>query len=259
MRRSNKNVFSEGFRVLLGALLFIAAFYVVVSLSGCSTFRPPYDLGTEYMRRIDLKVEAFQGDSKKPQVFEGRGIISVPVASHYYIHGTVKGEADFLLWNTCTGQEMKERQGDEFSQAFVPNDIELEMCPTIEIRTLEKNKGRNGGALIVIDDPRAWQLPASVLCNRKEIPPGAGTTACHAKQNVIQRISFPVPVFARAAPESAPGCANVFPENMDFQEVIFKMPSEWCEIGFMEAGEPFRAHRLILYPYSDVMVTGEKE
>lgn len=231
---------------------------LALGLAGCSSLvRQPYDRSIEYRRDIELTIKGLNKAGKT--LFESTwdGIAVVPVADLYEIRGEAKGEFDFLLWQTCTGQRNLEREGDSFRIQFAPNAIEKGCGGILEIRGIEEKKRRNTGAIVFFENAERWKLPAKMSCNRDERSFN-GTSACHSKTGLLSSIKFEKKTFVRGG---SPECELLKTEEgetaPDADFYLFKMPARRCAYVVTEAEEPFRKHLMLLRPYQDITVTRE--
>lgn len=233
---------------------------VVGLLAGCSSLvRQPFSTTAEYERDIHLKITAMDSAGKTIWKGEQDGVAAVPRASAYHIEGSAKGDFDYLIWETCGRQKHLERQGDDFEIDFIPDPVERLCGDILEIKGYEEKKGRNTGAMMIIGDIARFQLPAELHCNGEKVLSG-GTTACQLKQGLKMSISFASPTFVRSedVKDLTGADRSCGLDGMaDQKDYLIVMPAKRCSYVFGEAVPPYRRHRLLVIPYSDVVITRE--
>lgn len=230
-------------------LIWAVAYSLCAALFSCSSLvTQVYDKDALYRGDISIKVTGLGVDGKKTFEKKFIGVGVLPMADSYKIEGSLKQNADFLLWQTCAQQKSIERVGDDFEIVFKRNALENVCNEVLEIRTFEESKNRHGGAIIAFDQPEKYKLASQMICNGDTQNTGLGVSICQAMHGLYQAISFPVAgkwFFAK------PECQ---PKKLAGKDFVFQMPSKVCAGVFMEDAAPNRRHLLLLYPYDDIIL-----
>lgn len=223
-------------------------------LGGCSTtVRQPYDINTEYLRGMDLKVSArnIKGDEISETKFRGVGV--VPPAYSYVIEGKIKSDADFFLWQTCHQQHPKEKLGDDFELTWTPTMDDMACGSVLELRSTERKHTRNQGAYMIVDDPHKYTLRSRLNCNGSPLGQKTGLVACHAKENLNTSIHFDEEVFLAPNPGRC-----LLPQGWLGKSLSFQMPKQTCAMQF-NAVSKRSSQMVLLFPYKDITLTGESD
>lgn len=219
------------------ALVYIST---ALFMSACSTVAIDLKDDTFYKRDIDLKVNGLKSN----------GVAVMTRAQSYKIEGEVDGKFDFLIVRSCHREYTAEKEGDHFTFIYEPR-VGIEdnrPCP-LEIRGVEKIKGRHSFGMIDFQSPYDI-LPAELECNGDK-KTYSGVSICQAPENLIQRVTFSVPVYVQAGTID-PSC--VIEQAKDLKIYEFKIPPKRCTFIFMEKAEPHRTHRMTTLGYERIIV-----
>lgn len=214
------------------------ALLLIFVVQGCAMVAQNLDDTLFYRRDITLKINGVKAS----------GATVVPEAPSYRIEGETKGTFDFLFVRSCHREYTAERQGDDFVYTYTPRaGIEDNRACPLEIRGVEKVKGRHSFGFVDFQNRRD-RLDAVLECNGSR-DQYAGVSVCQAPESLIQRIIFPVEVYAESI---RPECK--MPEPKDLKNYEFKMPPKSCQVVFMEKASPHRTHRLTTLGYERVVI-----
>lgn len=229
-------------------------YFLLLLLVSCVSTAPlPSEKG---VFEKDLKMDVFYWKNAWTALPEIQGVGVIPQASHYKIRIRPEGGVDLLTVTSCH-REWKSSNPDRsggglFKKGYYEFDIAVSKeheiaraCP-FETGIYEKDKGRHGWGMLVVDSPRE-NVPATLRCNGK-IEQFNGTSVCQSRERLLQSIHFdkPMQIVAQA------DCEMPVPE--DKKNFLFQMPLDRCVFYFVDESDPDELHKLVTYGYSHVII-----
>lgn len=217
-----------------------SASYVLLA-GGCSSLiTQSFDPNIVYKHDVELTVN----DTK------GQGLVLVHEAPSYQIKAETKSEFDYVILRTCHREDRLEQEGSSFKYTYTPNTVELDKACHMTIHGFDKDNRMHSFGQIEINTHKRL-LPATLDCNgiKRDF---LGESVCMSADQLIQRITFPVPTIAKGIEAR---CDIPIPEDKMHYE--FHMPTGKCVVMFQEVFLPVRAHRLSMIGYQQAVVFEE--
>lgn len=240
----------------------ILALLLIAGLLSCTSIRPKLDPQVNYQRDVRMEIQRWDGTKWLDALtITGAGIM--PRASHYNIRVLPPGNADMITVTSCH-RELKTPNPEgntRWNKGYtfmlrLSDTIDQENDCSIDIGVYEKDKGRHAWGLVGFENQDKYSLAALTKCNGR-VWQYRGTSACQAKEGLIQQYEFKVPV----AVASGEGCEikNLASQNRFSKVWQFIMPSGECKVFFLDPKAPEKSvHQAFLFGYSVIPIRGIK-
>ena len=226
-------------------------------LINCSSVSPPQLKGEiKYEKDLKMKIRYWKGSEwSESQTIIGMGV--VPKAPRYKVRVEPLGKVDMIILQSCHRlwkTPAPKRKGGWFSKKYYEFEItpteehEVEKACSFDTGVFEKNKGRHGWGLVVIDSARE-KLGALVKCNGRTVKYG-GTSVCQAKTGLIQSIHFD----RRVRVADVVGCKIQI--SADKKNFIFLMPEGECVTFFVDEKNQDIFHKTVWFGFNKLPIRG---
>lgn len=222
---------------------------------------PQLKSDVDYQKDLKMHIEFWNSSDKE---FDNeKNIIGIGVirqAQKYKIRIDPLGKADAIILQSCHRQwrtPHPKRRGGWFSKKYYEffieptKEHEVNKACSFDIGVFEKEKGRHGWGLLVIDSNRA-KLKALVKCNGQTNSFG-GTSVCQSKAGLIQSIHFDRPVTIA----STKNCKiKNIKKPINKKDWIFLMPAKECITFFVDDKNADVFHKAVWFGYDKIPIRG---
>lgn len=186
------------------------------------------------------------------------GIGVLPYMDEYKIKVTGYGKLNYFALTTCHEETTSENPDDGIRKKN--GQIKISYTPTIErgkacplyISAYNRTQ-KHAWGIIVLEDPR-YTLGATLYCNGY-VQEYKGVSACHSRQQLLQKITFNEPVKLLDPVTGAAGRAKPCPSigKSGKKEYEFLLPGRECFYGFIGM-KTLKVHKLFTSGYEDVII-----